>query len=536
MELAESVACEDPPEDSRCSRQCYGASQRQTLSTHEQLISGAGEGCVIGRFTPSASTTRSREHNQQQFIEEHAVDDGGRRLDGNENTSHIVEGHREHQEPELPFLESSSSEDPADPPVLQVSGDSSLVSSPVISPDPSVIIRDSGNINLKQDLSVEVLVDPEQPCNSKASHIVEGHREHQDPELPVLESSPVISPDPSVIISESGIISEIDSAATSRADDEKDSLWFSAKEEFIESSVSSAAGYSPEAELLSAAHTDNIFSRYQVFEKLGAGGFGSVFAAVHCQDGLKVALKFVHKTSDTEYIYVAHHRNPVPKEIGLSIMAASCLYCPNIIQLLDWEDFPDYYIMVLERPLPCMDLDKFLRFRGVLSEREAQWIMWQAVSAAHFCFFRGVFHRDIKLENLLVDPSTLQIKLIDFGCGDLIKNSAYTSFAGTKAYCPPEYFEKKEYHAFPATVYSLGILMFILLHGRFPTPDDLYYIENDWSTYMFSEECCHLMWSCLRCDPEQRIPFEQIYSHNWFLVGSADQARYFYQEDIIQEA
>ncbi|TRY86403.1 hypothetical protein DNTS_025359, partial [Danionella cerebrum] len=402
-------------------------------------------------------------------------------------TSHIVEGHREHQDPELPFLDSSSSKDPTDPPVLQVSGDSSLVSSPVISPDPSVIISDSG------------------------------------------------------------IISEIDSAVTSRADDKKDSSWFSAEEEFIESSVSSAAGYSPDTDIPAAAHTDNIFSRYQVFEKLGAGGFGSVFAAVHCQDGLKVALKFVHKTPDTEYIYVAHHRNPVPKEIGLSIMAASGLYCPDIIQLLDWEDFPDYYIMVLERPLPCMDLDKFLRFRGVLSEREAQWIMWQAVSAAHFCFFRGVFHRDIKLENLLVDPSTLQIKLIDFGCGDLIKNSAYTSFAGTKAYCSPEYFEKKEYHAFPATVHLLGILMFTLLHGRFPTPDDLYYIENDWSTYMFSEECCHLMWSCLRSDPEQRIPFEQIYSHNWFLVGSADQAHYtepeagetghhFYQEDIIQEA
>ncbi|TRY92826.1 hypothetical protein DNTS_024891 [Danionella cerebrum] len=84
------------------------------------------------------------------------------------------------------------------------------------------------------------------------SHFVEGHREHQDLKLPVLES---ISPDTSVNTSDSGIITDTDSAATSRADDEKESSVVSAKEEFIESSVSSIAADSPDKELLAAAHT-----------------------------------------------------------------------------------------------------------------------------------------------------------------------------------------------------------------------------------------------------------------------------------------
>ncbi|KAI4882450.1 hypothetical protein NFI96_033351, partial [Prochilodus magdalenae] len=96
----------------------------------------------------------------------------------------------------------------------------------------------------------------------------------------------------------------------------------------------------------------------------------------------------------------------------------------------------------------------------------------QKLHAASQCHKRGVLHRDIKLENLLINPDTLELKLIDFGCGDFIKKSGFDSFAGTVEYCPPEFFLQGRYHAGPATVWSLGVLLFATVCGDLPFADN----------------------------------------------------------------
>ncbi|KAL0181435.1 hypothetical protein M9458_023841, partial [Cirrhinus mrigala] len=120
------------------------------------------------------------------------------------------------------------------------------------------------------------------------------------------------------------------------------------------------------------------------------------------------------------------HPAPVPLEVGLLILVNEVPKVPQIIQLLDWQDQPDHYIMVLERPEPCEDLWHYVtRCGGTLNEFVARLVMWQVTYAAQVCCVRGVLHRDIKLQNLLINPKTLEVKLIDFGCGDLLKESAY---------------------------------------------------------------------------------------------------------------
>ncbi len=87
--------------------------------------------------------------------------------------------------------------------------------------------------------------------------------------------------------------------------------------------------------------------------------------------------------------------------------------------------------MVFEHSSPCEDLVDFVEHQGgILGENIARFIMVQTTRAAHMCILRGVFHSDIKLDNLLINPESLQVKLIDFGCGDLLNEFRYDIFYG----------------------------------------------------------------------------------------------------------
>ncbi|KAL0166130.1 hypothetical protein M9458_037974, partial [Cirrhinus mrigala] len=120
------------------------------------------------------------------------------------------------------------------------------------------------------------------------------------------------------------------------------------------------------------------------------------------------------------------HPEAIPMEIGLTLMANKSPRSPQIIKLLDWEDNEDHYIMVMEWPMPCMDLKNFVKLHGEsLDEGMARKVMRQVIEAANVCITRGVFHRDIKMENLLVNQNTMEVKLIDFGCGVQMKKSGY---------------------------------------------------------------------------------------------------------------
>ncbi|KAK2865557.1 hypothetical protein Q7C36_001613 [Tachysurus vachellii] len=258
--------------------------------------------------------------------------------------------------------------------------------------------------------------------------------------------------------------------------------------------------------------------RYQLGELLRSGHFGFVFKAVRIADKKKVAVKVV-----TKYIPLTTTKMPgvseeLPTEVALMMMASKPPVCSNIVELLEWFDMGSEFVMILERPSPCMDLVEFQKLqKGFLSESQARDIMVQVIRAARHCRDRGVFHCDIRAENLIINPDTLEVKLIDFGCGELLKDTTYKYYYGTMYFAPPEWLYGDKYMAVPATIWGLGVLLFHLLTGEFPfegllslnygylkVPPDL------------SPECFHLLMWCLDVNPETRPSFEHLLRHEWF--------------------
>ncbi|XP_068051067.1 serine/threonine-protein kinase pim-1-like [Anomalospiza imberbis] len=204
----------------------------------------------------------------------------------------------------------------------------------------------------------------------------------------------------------------------------------------------------------------------------------------------------------------------VPMEIVLMEKVDSG--CCNIIQLLEWFEQPDSFVLVMERPEASQDLLQLLQEQEFLCEEMARWLFCQVLEAVRHCTACGVLHRDIKPENLLVDPESGDLKLIDFGCGTFLQERAYTRFAGTPVYSPPECICLGRYHGHAATIWSLGVLLYVMVCGNLPFRDDRDTVQGQLSFWQqVSPECQHLIRWCLAKQPADRPQLEEILRHPW---------------------
>jgi serine/threonine protein kinase len=80
---------------------------------------------------------------------------------------------------------------------------------------------------------------------------------------------------------------------------------------------------------------------------------------------------------------------------------------------------------------------------------------------------KGVSHRDLKLENILVDRD-LNLKVADFGYASFSKSDLLSSYRGTFTYMAPEIKEGKPYVGLKVDLFSAGVILFILIRGIFP--------------------------------------------------------------------
>nr|XP_046251518.1 serine/threonine-protein kinase pim-2 isoform X2 [Scatophagus argus] len=276
---------------------------------------------------------------------------------------------------------------------------------------------------------------------------------------------------------------------------------------------------------MSEGNTEPFCTQFSCGPLLGRGGFGSVFAGRRLSDGLQVAIKQISNSSVLQWARLPGEVSLVPMEIALLQRLSEVGGHRGVVRMLDWFKVEGRgFLLVLERPPQCQDLFDFITEMGALPERLALRFFRQIVEALRFVHTHGVVHRDLKDENIVVDTKTLHVKIIDFGSGTPLKETAYSEFEGTRVYSPPEWIQSQSYEAVPLTVWSLGVLLFDMVCGDIPFECDQEIVQaTPLFTRQVSTECQSLIRWCLSYHPEERPTLEEILSHPWMEGGEGEE-------------
>ena len=266
---------------------------------------------------------------------------------------------------------------------------------------------------------------------------------------------------------------------------------------------------------------DNKISHYEIGKIIGKGAYATVKICKNKITQEKFAMKIYEKKILNDNI----KKKCILREIEI----LKKLNHPNIVKLYD-TIISDKNILLIQELVNGISLRDFynkeIRNQRNISEKKYKiltLIFKQIFSAFDYIHKKNIFHRDIKLENILLTKN-YEIKIIDFGFGLYNpRNYLQKFFCGTPNYMAPEIIMKKEYDCQKADMWSLGILLYKLFCADFPfkgkDEKDLYrhIIKGKYKIKEYVPDLIKIIIDkILRPKPYQRINCDQILQSHWF--------------------
>ena len=269
--------------------------------------------------------------------------------------------------------------------------------------------------------------------------------------------------------------------------------------------------------------------KYKILDKLGSGSFGKVFLAQNKYTKEKVAMKEIKK---------ANKDLLSDGEIKDEIDILKSLDHPDIVRIIESFNTKDSYVLVTEY---CEGGELYDQVRNQLSETQIAVIFKQLLSGLAYLHSHNIVHRDLKLENILIQEiekskttgeDLFNIKIIDFGTARIFDNKKKPqSIVGSSYYIAPEVLNQK--YGKECDLWSVGVIlyMFIVGHAPFDGCDDEeitgniqkgIYKKDDKRWKKASREVKDLIQKLLIYNPQKRLTALQALRHPWFKITDSD--------------
>ncbi|CAN1834719.1 Serine/threonine-protein kinase SAPK3 [Linum perenne] len=269
--------------------------------------------------------------------------------------------------------------------------------------------------------------------------------------------------------------------------------------------------------------------RYEAIKQLGSGNFGVARLVKDRKTKELVAVKYIERGKT------------IDEHVRREIINHRSLTHPNIVRFKEVLLTPTHLAIVMEYAAGG-ELFERICSAGRFSEDESRFFFQQLISGVSYCHSMEICHRDLKLENTLLDGSpSPRLKICDFGYSKSgLLHSQPKSTVGTPAYIAPEVLSRKEYdgkHVFCvlyvsqiADVWSCGVTLYVMLVGGYPfeDPDDprnfrktigrIMSVQYSIPDYVRVSADCKQLLSCIFvANPAKRITLPEIKQHPWFL-------------------
>lgn len=199
---------------------------------------------------------------------------------------------------------------------------------------------------------------------------------------------------------------------------------------------------------------------------------------------------------------------------------------PHIVQLKNLVAVGPYFYILMDY-VNGGQLLHYIVKRKKLSEHRSRHFSRQIVSALDYMHRNSIVHRDLKIENILIDKAGKNIKIIDFGLSNLFcPERRLTTYCGSLYFAAPELLRATPYRGPEIDVWSLGVVIYVMVTGSVPFDDKSMpglhdKIKRGRVAYPahLSPECKDLLSQIFVTDPTKRIILANVLRHTWMNQG-----------------